>query len=178
MIKSIHFLVLFSILLTSFELKGQDTSAVQPVKANGYYQTIDLNPDTPCSCDEKTDRTRDLNKTLQPAEVTDYQLHTYSFTFGNSVTAASKLFKALEKDASVYKVSMKEWSSFMLLTTKDFDAASFEAAARQSFQSFAPMIPEDFLKIKNTAAYNAYMEYLNVVRNVTQPDVIQQNGTH
>jgi len=139
---------------------------------NGYYQTINLDNETPCNCNEKTQRTYDLAKGLRPSDLREYELHTYKFKFGSSTIPASKLFKALENDASVYKVSIKEWDSFLLLTTKEFDVLSFEAAAMKIFDLFSLMKPEDFLKTKNMDSYNEYLKKLE--KESAQP----QSETH
>lgn len=157
MIKSIQSLLLIVFAFCN-NIHAQDVNTSITTTANGYYQTIDLNPETPCSCNQKTQRTLDLSKGLRPNDVLDYKLYAYSFTFGNNTNAASKLFKSFENDITIYKVSMKEWSAFMLLTTKDFDFASFEKAAQSVFATFSSMRPEDFLKLKNTTSYNEYIQ--------------------
>lgn len=146
-------------------MSGNDSSSYR-----GYYQTISLDDTTPCNCDAKTDRTHQLNKGLVPYDVSNYKLHAYQFTFGNTSIPAAKLFKALENDLSVYKVSMKEWQSFMLLTTEKFDSRSFELAAAKAFITFNKMQPEEFLKIKNTTSY---LEYIQKLEN----DKIQQEDS-
>jgi hypothetical protein len=90
-------------------------------------------------------------------EISNYNLVAYKFTFGNSTLPASKLFKAIENDPTVYKVSLKEWDSFLLLTTKEFDAQSFESAASKVFGSFIKIEPKDFLVTKNISSYNEYI---------------------
>lgn len=151
-------LLLFGFIIT---INAQDTTntkvSTTATVVNGYYQTIDLNPNTPCGCDQKTQRTLDLAKGLRPRDVLDYKLYAFSFSFGNNTNSASKLFKAFENDKSVYKISLKEWSAFMLFTTKDFDVASFIEAAKQVFATFNAMTPEEYLKMKNTSSYNEYM---------------------
>lgn len=126
----------------------------------GYYQTINLDAETPCNCNEKTQRTHDLAKGLIPNDVVNYKLQAYKFTFGNSTVGVSKLFKAFEEDKSIYKVSMKEWDSFMLLTTDKFDVSSFEAAAKLVFATFEPIPVEDYLLRKNSASYTEYMKFI------------------
>ena len=161
--KYIHF-ILFILLFSCLKISAQNSNALQssntvPV-ANGYYQTINLDEETSCDCNEKTQRTRDLSKGLRPKDVINYDLHAYKITLKNSFLSVPKLFKGLENDTTVYKVSMKEWDSFMLLTTKDFDALSFEVAAMKVFAEFSVMLPEDFLRMKNTDSYNEYVEEL------------------
>lgn len=153
--QSLHFLLLIPITLCSIMLRAQDNQTVKV--ADGYYQTVDLNPDTECGCDKKTERTHQLNKGLNQYDVLNYKLYAYKFTFGSSTNAVAKLFKAFENDLSVYKISMNEWTSFMLLTSDSFNAASFEKAAKSAFATFEPMAVEDFLRAKNT---NAYKEFL------------------
>ncbi len=152
--KHIHLLFILIFIFSVFSY-AQDTNTEtkinQPV--NRYYQTINLDSETPCNCDSKTERTYQLNKGLLTNEVLNYNLHSYKFTFGNSLNAPIKLFKALENDLSVHKVSMKEWESFMLLTSENFDAESFEQAALKAFLSFTKIEPLDFLKNKNISSY-------------------------
>jgi hypothetical protein len=138
------FIILLSSSVGSIFAQISNTGAAP----NGYYQTINLDEQTPCNCNEKTQRTFDLTKGLRPNEVTNYNLVAYKFTFGNSTLPASKLFKAIENDPTVYKVSLKEWDSFLLLTTKEFDAQSFESAASKVFGSFIKIDPKDFLVTK------------------------------
>lgn len=176
--KNIHlYLLLILSVMSSNGIWAQVVNKEQaPAPARvGYYQKIDFSPDTPCGCDKKTDRTRALNKALATRDVEDYYLHAYRFTFLETPAPVAKLFKALEGDASVYKVSMKEWDSFMLLTTADFDNASFEAAAKIAFATFEPMQPEDFLKSKNLTAYDEYMQVLQKMKQYTN---LQQNTNH
>lgn len=156
--KYIH-LVLFVIICGKITSYAQTSNSIN-TNVNGYYQKVDLNADTPCGCDQKTQRTHDLAKGLRPNEVLNYALHAYSFSFNDNINAVSKLFKAFENDFTIYKVSMKEWSAFMLLTTSDFDKASFEQAAKQAFATFTPMPTEDFLKLKSTTSYNEYIQAL------------------
>jgi hypothetical protein len=153
------FLLVFILNIATYAQDSTSTkvATTAPI-ADGYYQRIDLNPNSPCNCNQKTQRTTELAKGLRPNDVLDYKIYAYSFTFGNNTNAVSKLFKSFENDLTIYKVSMKEWSAFMLLTTKDFDFASFEKAAQSVFATFAPMTPEDFLKIKNTTSYNEYIQ--------------------
>ncbi len=145
---------------------------------NGHYQTINLDEQTPCNCNEKTQRTFDLAKGLRPNEVTNYNLVAYKFTFGNSTLPVSKLFKAMENDPTVYKVSLKEWDSFMLLTTKDFNSNSFEAAAIKAFGSFSKITPEVFLKDKSSEIYNEYLQLLEKNRLLELEKNQTQNRTH
>lgn len=168
------FFVIFSFNITSYAQGINDNKVNQDLSTNGYYQKIDLNSDTPCSCDQKTQRTHDLAKGLRPNEVLNYVLHAYSFSFNNNTNAASKLFKAFENDFTIYKISMKEWSAFMLLTTSDFDVVSFEKAAKQAFATFIPMAPEEFLKIKNTSSYNEYIKALEESKMQQQATQTQQ----
>ena len=165
--KYIHFiflLLLFSCLKISAQNSNALTSSNTVPVANGYYQTINLDAETTCNCNEKTQRTYDLAKGLKPNDVKNYELHAYQFKFGATTVPVSKLFKALENDATVYKVSMKEWDSFMLLTTKDFDVLSFETAAMKIFDTFSLMLPEDFLKTKNMDSYNEYVQELEKIK--------------
>lgn len=166
--KYIHFillLLLFSCLKVSAQNSNTQTSSGTVPVSNGYYQTIDLDPNTSCDCNQKTNRTKALSKGLVEFDVINYKLHAYRFSFDNSYVILSKLFKALENDSTVYKVSMKEWDSFMLLTTDKFDVASFEKAAQLIFQSFMAMQPEEFLKLKSTNSYNEYVQKLQKEKN-------------
>lgn len=126
----------------------------------GYYQTINIENDTPCSCDEKTQRTFDLAKGIRPGDVSNYDLHAYKIVAGDKLTSIAKIFKAFEKDNSVYKLSIIEWNSILLLTNKDFDKISFETAAKNVFSSFESITPEIFLKQKNIDAYKEYVEFM------------------
>lgn len=156
MFKYLHALMFFIAFVTFQKLSAQNTQTTNT--AIGYYQTIDLNPDSECGCAKKTDRTFELNKGLMQYDVLNYKLHAYKFTFGVSSNAMSKLFKAFENDLTIYKISMKEWTSFMLLTSSEFDVASFEKAAKQVFATFEPISALDFLKIKNTTSYNELVQ--------------------
>lgn len=138
----------------------------------GFYQSINLDNETPCNCNEKTERTFQLNKGLVEGDVVSYNLHAYSFSFGNNTLPVSKLFKAFEKDKTIYKISVKEWDAFMLLTTPEFDKASFENAAVAVFAHFSPISAGDFLKIKNLKAYS---EYLNSVSKETNSPIEENN---
>lgn len=125
----------------------------------GYYQSIDLNPETPCNCNLKTQRTFDLAKGLRPNDVLDYKLYAYSFTSSNSSNVSViKLFKSFENDLNVYKISLVEGKSFMILATNDFDIVSFEMAAKSIFLELISIAPEDFLKIKNSTSYYEYVK--------------------
>ncbi|MDB5226914.1 MAG: hypothetical protein JWN78_1107 [Bacteroidota bacterium] len=161
--KNIHslFILLFVFVAHSYA-QDSNTTKINNQPVNGYYQKIDLNPDSPCNCDKKTDRTYELNRGLIEKDVLKYQLHAYKFILGNSMSAISKLFKAFENDPSIYKISMKEWESFMLLTTPAFDQASFEKAAATVLPFFAAIPTEDFLKVKNTSSYNEYIQALEL----------------
>lgn len=156
--KRIQFFLLFPFFINTYAADGDVAKDVPVTK--GYYQSVNLDTDTPCSCSDKTQRTYDLAKGLKPNDVKNYELHAYQFKFGSSTLPVSKLFKALENDATVYKVSLKEWDSFMLLTTKNFDVLSFETAAMKIFGAFSLMRPEDFLKTKNMDSYNEYIQKL------------------
>lgn len=168
--------------LVTFYLNSSAQEGASVVKANevksGYYQSINFEDAAPCNCDQKTQRTHDLNKALSKNDVTYYNLHAYRFNFGDSPASMAKLFKALEGDASVYKVSMKEWDSFMLLTTVEFDVASFEAAARVAFRYFEPMQPEDFLKNKNQTSYEEYIREQAKHNKITNEVSPVQGTTH
>ncbi len=166
--------VLFSFNITTYAQTLSSDKASTNLSTNGYYQKVDLNEDTPCGCDQKTQRTHDLAKGLRPNEVLNYSLHAYSFSFGNSTNTVSKLFKAFENDSTIYKISMIEWTSFMLLTYSNFDVASFEKAAKQSFGTFIPMKPEEFLKLKNTSSYNEYAKAQEEFKIQQQANQIQQ----
>jgi len=172
--KIIHLLFVLVIVHSLSYAQDSTNNKIAPT-AKGYYQTIDISAETPCSCDQKTQRTYELAKGLIPNDVLNYSLHAYSFSFGDNVNAASKLFKAFENDPNVYKVSMKEWSSFMLLTFSKFDVASFENAAIQSFAAFAPMKTEDFLKIKNTTSYNEYVQAMEEAKLKQQQPIPTKN---
>ncbi len=170
--KGLHFLLLIPTILCSLFASAQVGET--PKVVNGYYQTIDLNPSTECGCDKKTERTHELNKALNQYDVLNYKLHAYKFSFGNSTNAVAKLFKAFENDVTIYKISMKEWTSFMLLTSDTFDAASFEKAAKTVFASFEPMAIEDFLKSKNTTSYNEFMKAKEEAQAAQQAQQIQK----
>lgn len=155
-------LSLVALFVLNLTVYAQDSTQVRvaPLQVvNGYYQTIDLNADTPCGCDNKTERTYQLSKGLLDNDLVDYKLHAYKFKIGNFTNAFLKLFKAFENDPSVYKLSMKKWDSFMLVTTDNFDAASFEKAASVAMENIAPILPEEFLKEKNINTYNVYMQF-------------------
>jgi hypothetical protein len=172
------FIQLFIILLSSSVGSIFAQNSNNNNSANGYYQTINLDDKTPCNCNEKTQRTYDLAKGLRPKEISNYNLVAYKFTFGNSTLPASKLFKAMEKDPSIYKVSLKEWDSFMLLTTKDFNINSFEAAGIKAFGSFSKISLEAFLKTKSSEIYNEYLQLLEKNRLLELEKNQTQNGTH
>ncbi len=155
--KTIQLFYLFLNLFIFSSVTAQDnTKTVQ--LANGYYQTIDLNPNTSCDCNAKTERTLQLNKALAPKDVLNYKLHAYKFSLGNNSNMMAKLFKAMEKDLSIYKVSMKEWTAFMVLTTDEFDATSFEQAAKSVFTTLEAMPVKDFLQSKNIDSYNELVQ--------------------
>lgn len=154
--KRIQLFTFLSFLFFNIYAVDGDVASDFPV-TNGYYQTIDLDDNTPCNCNEKTQRMYDMTKGLYPKDVIKYELHPYKISLGNSYLAAPKLFKALENDRSVYKVSLIDWKYMMLLTTKDFDALSFETAALKVFSSFSKMQADEFLKLKNMESYNEYM---------------------
>jgi len=141
-------------------LYGQDSlNSVPPRSLKvGYYQTIDLSSNTPCACDAKTPRTRELNKALAPKDVLEYQLHAYKFSFLDTPAPVAKLFKAIEGDQTVYKISMKEWDSFVLLTHRNFDTASFEEACKLVFATFEVIDPAQYLLSKNQEAYQEYKQ--------------------
>lgn len=141
-------------------------TAKKTQNSTGYYQTINLDDQTPCNCKDKTQRTHDLAKGLIEKDVLKYKLYAYKFTFGESTLPVSKLFKALENDSSVYKVSMIEWSSFLLLTTNKFDNISFETAAQKAFGTFSSILPEDFLKAKNTTSYLEYKQAIDEQKRI------------
>ncbi len=105
---NIHLIVLLTI-SSNFASYAQNAySGVQSVQlTDGYYQTIDLNPETACRCEKKTERTFSLNKGLVQYDVLNYKLHAYKFSFGNSNVPVSKLFKAMDDDLTIYKISMK-----------------------------------------------------------------------
>jgi hypothetical protein len=148
--------------LLNFTVQSQDSVQVKVTtlpSVNGYYQTIDLNADTPCGCDSKTERTYQLSKGLLDNDLVDYSLHAYKFKIGNTNNAFLKLFKAFENDPNVYKLSVKKWDSFMLVTTKKFDVASFEKAASIAMENITPILPEEYLKEKNINTYNVYMQF-------------------
>ncbi|MCB0507620.1 MAG: hypothetical protein R2739_05375 [Chitinophagales bacterium] len=160
--KYLHIIIFFGLMTAQVVLAQDDQSSpnnkIAPT-VTGYYQSINLDEDTPCTCDTKTQRTHDLAKGLRPYDVINYKLHAYKFTFGSSTVGVSKLFKAFENDKSVYKVSMKEWDSFMLLTDDTFNVTSFESAAKSVFATFEPIDVESFLQRKNTTSYNEYVKY-------------------
>ena len=178
--RNIHllFILLFLYSIVSYAQDNNPDKIITTQSVNGYYQKIDLRDDTPCNCDQKTDRTYELNKGLIEKDVLKYQLHAYKFTLGNSIGSISKLFKAFENDLTLYKVSMKEWESFMLLTTSDFDAASFEKAAVSVFGAFVPIPPLEFLKLKNTSSYNEYFNALEEDKRVKEEYLKSKNITH
>lgn len=160
MVKHIHLFFCIFISASFFSGMAQDNSSVvNNSVAAGYYQSVNLDNETSCNCNEKTERTFLLNKGLVEGDVVNYNLHAYSFSFGNNTLPVSKLFKAFENDKTIYKVSVKEWEAFMLLTTPEFDKASFEKAAVTVFGSFTPIATEDFLKIKNLKAYSEYLNF-------------------
>lgn len=153
--------------ITSVVFSQAINKPIPPIVSKvGYYQTLDLNPETPCACDAFSDRHIQLYKALAPRDTRNYHLHAYSFSLGNVLIPASKLFKAFEMDNSVYKVSVNEWESLMLLTTADFDATSFEKAAKSIFKTFEPMQPIDFLRKRDVAAYQEYLQVLEKMKQV------------
>lgn len=128
-----------------------------------YYQSIDLDAETPCNCNEKTDKVKQLYKGVVDKDFYDNKLHAYHFSYGNSINAFSKLFQALENDPSVIKISMNEWNSFMLFTTDKFDSNSFEKAAKKAFVTFYTISPDDYLLKKNADLFATYKSYkLNI----------------
>lgn len=171
------FVLLVSLYLNSQAQEFAAQSKAEELKS-GYYQSVNFDDGIPCNCNQKTQRTHDLNKALGKNDVIYYSLHAYRFNFGDSPAAMAKLFKALEGDASVYKVSMKEWDAFMLLTTADFDVASFEAAARIAFHYFESMPPADFLKSKSQTSYEEYMSEQAKRNKISNEAVPVQGTTH
>lgn len=174
MIKYLHFFLF--VLIYTIAVNAQPNNQIS-TSTSGFYQTVNLDNLTPCNCSEKTQRTYDLAKGLRPRDVKDYKLFAYKFSFGSSTIAASKLFKAMETDNSIYKVSMKEWDSFMLLTTDKFDYSSFEKAAAAVFETFSKISPEEFLKVKNIESYNEYMQEKEKHRIISEQAIRFQNGT-
>ncbi|MFN8238344.1 MAG: hypothetical protein U0T77_09250 [Chitinophagales bacterium] len=179
MIKHIHFFICIFSSFAFLSGKAQDNSTSNTTGISGYYQSINLDDQTPCNCNDKTERMLLLNKGLVEGDVINYNLHAYSFSFGSSTLPVSKLFKAFENDKTIYKISMKEWDAFMLLTTSEFDKASFEKAAATVFASFSPITPADFLKLKNLQAYTEYVNFLSKETNNPKEQIINsEKSTH
>ena len=156
--KDLHFLLLIPTILCSLFASAQVGETTKVV--SGYYQTIDLNPETECGCDFKTPRNEELNSRLLEYDVLNYNMHAYKYEFGTSMMPASKLFYAFENDQTVRKISFSmETKTFMLITTPDFDNASFEAAAKIAFKEVSPIVATNYLYKKCINCYNAYMKY-------------------
>lgn len=153
-------LLVSSVLFFSSSLSAQQGDKVidNTKTPPALYSSIDFEENTPCNCSQKTDRTRQLSKGLLDQDLKQYDLHAYTFSFkNNNPQGWAKLFKAMESDPTIYKVSVKEWDSFLLLTTPGFDVAAFEAAAQKAVDNFSVITPDVYLKAKNTALFNAYM---------------------
>ncbi len=161
-------LLVFSILFLSASLSAQQGDKVidNTKTPPALYSSIDFEENTPCNCSQKTDRTRQLSKGLLDQDLKQYDLHPYTFSFKiNDPQGWAKLFKAMESDPTIYKVSVKEWDSFMLLTTPGFDVAAFETAAQKALDNFSVTTPDVYLKAKNTALFNTYMLQQTIEEN-------------
>src|SRR6185312_12754945 len=104
MIKNIHFRFIL-LLVFSRGSFAQDTTPDKIIPnpvPNGFYQKINLDADSPCKCDQKTERTYQLSKGLIPKDVIKYNLYAYKFSFGSNLVPVSKLFKAFENDPAIY----------------------------------------------------------------------------
>ncbi|MBK9329586.1 MAG: hypothetical protein IPM95_09820 [Sphingobacteriales bacterium] len=179
MTKRIHLFICIFFSVAFLPVKAQDTIMVNVAAVPGYYQSLNLDNQTPCNCNEKTERTFQLNKGLVEGDVVSYNLHAYSFSFGSNTLPASKLFKAFENDKTVYKISVKEWDAFMLLTTPEFNKASFENAASGVFADFSSIAATDFLKNKNLKAYSEYVNSLSKeTNNPKEENIIPEKITH
>lgn len=153
-------LFILSVLCFTQPLKAQQGDKVidNTKTPPALYSSIDFEESTPCNCNQKTERARELSKGLLDQDLKQYDLHAYTFSFkNNNPQGWAKLFKTMESDPTIYKVSIKEWDSFMLLTTPGFDVAAFEAAAQKAVDNFSVTTPDVYLKAKNTALFNAYM---------------------
>ncbi|MEZ5025999.1 MAG: hypothetical protein R2739_05395 [Chitinophagales bacterium] len=139
---------------------------------SGYYQKIDLDLNTSCTCKDKTTRTYELAKALQPEDFSKYNFYAYTFQFPENINGVSKLFKAFENDLSVHKISMIEWSSFMLLVDDTFDKNSFEIAANKIFKTITPISYSEFLN-KKVRDKTLLSEYLNLADK--QQNIIKTN---
>jgi hypothetical protein len=161
-------LIVSSVLFFSSSLSAQQGDKVidNTKTPPALYSSIDFEENTPCNCSQKTDRTRQLSKGLLDQDLKQYDLHPYTFSFKNNDPQGwAKLFKAMESDPTIYKVSVKEWDSFMLLTTPGFDVAAFEMAAQKALDNFSVTTPDVYLKAKNTALFNTYMLQQTIEEN-------------
>lgn len=161
-------LLVSSVLFFSSSLSAQQGDKVidNTKTPPALYSSIDFEENTPCNCSQKTDRTRQLSKGLLDQDLKQYDLHPYTFSFKNNDPQGwAKLFKAMESDPTIYKVSVKEWDSFMLLTTPGFDVAAFETAAQKALDNFSVTTPDVYLKAKNTALFNTYMLQQTIEEN-------------
>ena len=170
--KNVQLLFFIISIIFANTIYAQDSLILNKNKATeikGYYQSIDLNAETPCNCEIKTARNEELNTRLLEYDVLNYNMHAYKYEFGTSMMPASKLFHAFEKDSAVRKISFSmETKTFMLITTPEFDIASFEAAAKIAFKELSPIVATNYLYKKSINCYNAYVKY-------TQENALENN---
>lgn len=153
-------LLVSSVLFFSSSLSAQQGDKVidNTKTPPALYSSINFEENTPCNCNQKSARALHLSKGILDQELKEYDLHPYTFSFkNNNPQGWAKLFNAMESDPTIYKVSVKEWDSFMLLTTPGFDVAAFEMAAQKALDNFSVTTPDVYLKAKNTALFNTYM---------------------
>ena len=164
-------LFILSVLCFTQPLKAQQGDKVidNTKTPPALYSSIDFEENTPCNCNQKTERARELSKGLLDQDLKQYDLHAYTFSFkNNNPQGWAKLFKTMESDPTIYKVSVKEWDSFLLLTTPGFDVAAFEAAAQKALDNFSVITPDVYLKAKNTALFNTYLLQQAIQNNSTR----------
>jgi hypothetical protein len=139
-----------------FAQPGSSGATAGAPSVSGRYQMIELDPAKPCNCNEKTPRYFEMYQAVQEQDIRQYRMIAYKFSFGPSIDQASKLFRALEQDPAVMKISIREWDYFMLFTTDEFDAASFDTAAGSVFGEISAITPADFFLYKNASLLKIY----------------------
>lgn len=150
---TISFLLL---LVAGIQLSAQEN--LQTAPPSGRYQQIDLSTETPCACDKKPARYQELYKSVTETDMRSNRMYAYRFGFNSPVHGASKLFRALEEDPGVMKISVREWDYMLIFATKDFDKASFEAAAAQVLADFSEVTPADYFLYKNASLYQTFQQ--------------------
>jgi hypothetical protein len=161
--KNLHILVVFTcVWVFPFSAYAQKD---ENVNYTGYYQTIDIDPLTPCDCNSKTDRNSALNEHLIKNDIINYNLIAYKYEPLSTYVTASKLFFSIENDSSVHKISfMMSEHCFMLAIDKKFDKLSFEKALFKVFKSVTQLDVAEFLRKKNPALIEFYKP-LNINQN-------------